>query len=87
MEIQNMEHVAEVAYWLALAAVALIIYYRKARSGLTDYQFKKGQEEARQFLDGGVLPASIEAFLRMQRDQGYYGPHEAGMESVLRSLK
>ena len=87
MEIQNMKQVGEIAYWVALVAIGAVVYFRKTRKGLSDYQFKKGQEEARQYLDGGVLPSSIEAFLRMQRNQGYYGPHEAGMESVLRRLK
>jgi len=88
MQPENLETL-EIAYWAFVIIVALVAYgaWKFLTQRLAAKSYKRGQQECRKWMDEGLMPASIESFLRVQRDGGAYGPFEAGVASVLREEK
>lgn len=88
MTSENLETL-EIVYWVFVIIVMLVTYgvWKFLTKRLAAQSYTRGRQAGRKWLTEGLMPASIESFLRVQHDGGVYGPFEAGVASVLKEEK
>lgn len=79
-----MKTIFEIVYWVAIIAAAVAILMRRRYPANLDV--KRGEADGKNYLDAGVLPASILSYIETQKERGLSGPYEMGLKKALKKV-